>query len=54
LARTDFGSLVTCWEIAYDRNLVADELLELCKKLKITVRKDTVKRMRELADKGKK
>lgn len=54
LALTDFSRIVLCWEFAHDRNLVVDELLELCKKLKITVRRDQVKHMRELADKGKK
>jgi hypothetical protein len=54
LASSEFVTLVSSWPLAYDRHLVVDELLELLKKLKITIRKDQVKRMRDIADKGKK
>ncbi len=54
LVKTPFVDVVREWEMAHDRNLVLDELLELLKKLKITIKKDYVKRLREIADMGKK
>lgn len=54
LSRSEFYSLLSCWEMAEDRNLVLDELLELCKKLKIKIRQEHAKNLRIFADRGKK
>ena len=54
LHRMNFDNILTGWEFASDRHLSVDEMLELVKKLKMTVRKEQVKRWREVADMGKK
>lgn len=41
------------WEYKHDRHLVVDELLDLCKKMKIVVSKEHARMLRDTADRGR-
>ena len=53
LTKTPTADVVMCWDEKHDRHLALDEIVEILKKLKITIRKEDVKYLRRIADMGK-
>ncbi len=53
LSQARVEGILSYWDYKHDRHLVLDEITDLSKKLKMTIKKEQLKSWREWADKGK-